>query len=123
MNINIDSNYRFPSLNQNLSIDSNSTSRRKVSTTYTIIYNQLTPDKHSNQEGLIQLIDKDKIRQHTNNNQTQVHIQPTPLNYTNNIANFQAQLRQGNIRQISSKTIVKWYQATIVTKEIWMTPE
>ena len=46
------------------------------------------PDKHSNQEGLIQLIDKDKIRQHTNNNQTQVHIQPTPLNYTNNIANF-----------------------------------
>ena len=123
MNINIDSNYRFPSLNQNLSIDSNSTSRRKVSTTYTIIYNQLTPDKHSNQEELIQLIDKDKNRQHTNNNQTQVHIQPTPLNYTNNIANFQAQLRQGNIRQISSKTIVKWYQATIVTKEIWMTPE
>ena len=120
MNINIDSNYRFPSLNQ---IDSNSISRRKVSTTYTIIYNQLIPDKHSNQEGLIQLIDKDKNRQHTNNNQTQVHIQPTSLNYTNNIANFQAQLRQGNIRQISSKIIVKWYQATIVTKEIWMTPE
>ena len=123
MNINIDSNYRFPSLNQNLSIDSNSISRRKVSTTYTIIYNQLTPDKHSNQEELIQLIDKDKIRQHTNNNQTQVYIQPTPLNYTNNIAYFQAQLRQGNIRQISSKIIVKWYQATIVTKEIWVTPE
>ena len=58
MNINIDSTSQFPPLNQDLSIDSNSTPGRKLRTTFTIIDNQRTFDEHSNQEGLIQLIDK-----------------------------------------------------------------
>ena len=58
LNISIDLTAQFPSLNRYVYIYSNSTSRRKLSTTSTIIDYQLTSGEHSNQEELIQSIYK-----------------------------------------------------------------
>ena len=72
-----------------------------VDNTFTNTNPQLTPDKYSKEKVLIELNDKDKDQQQNNNNQTQINIQLTII-LAINTTNSQTQLRQGNLRQISS---------------------